>query len=212
MNIAKRLRLCWHAWSTRRKMNRVFSRREDPYGYDCVPYELERLSSMQAAVRDRRWRHALELGCAEGAFTALLAAGAERVTAVDISPVALERARRRLARASGIEWVCADIRAWEPADGARADLVVLGDVLYYLDKPGIQDEFDAVFARIAGWLEPGGRLLSAHGFAGEGELKLREGYRRRFQRLGLRLLSESVVGRAAKEGDVRCLLSALRKI
>ena len=37
---------------------------------------------------------ALDLGCGDGRLTAMLAA--ERVTAADVSPVALERARRRL--------------------------------------------------------------------------------------------------------------------
>jgi len=205
------LRLWWHRWTARRKMNRVFSRGRDPYNYRDNPYERARFAGMRDAVRSRTFKHALEVGSAEGVFTAVLAQQADRVTGLELSPVALERARASLAGRDGVRFEEADVRVWEPAGGGRFDLIVLGDVLYYMDKPLVRDEFERVFARLAGWLEPGGLALLAHGFAGADERALRQGYRERFERLGLSLESELVLGRAEKDGDVCCLLSLLRR-
>ena len=204
----KFLRLWWHAFSTRRKMNRVFSRKQDPYGYRDSPYEMARLAAMEAAVAGP-CASALEVGCAEGAFTVRLAALAREVVALDISKVALERAAARFSGNAAVHFDLADIRTWEP--GRTFSTIVLGDVLYYLDKPLVQEEFRETFPPVAGWLAPGGRLLLAHGFAGAAERPLREGYRKRFEELGLERVSETVIGEGEADGKVCCLLSVLKK-
>lgn len=186
-------------------MNRQFGRREDPFAYGSTPYEKTRLDAMESALAGRRWGRVLEAGCAEGHFTERLLRLADRVTALDISAVALARARRRAPAADLAE---ADLLAWEPRAGERYDAIVLGDVLYYLDRPGVAVEFGELFARVASWLRPGGRLLLAHGFAGDLELARRRSFRERFEAAGLRLIREySVAG--AERGGVRCLLSIL---
>ncbi len=206
MSLMKSLRVWWHGFNTRRKMDRVFSRGEDPYHYADSPYERARLDAMQASLGPCAL--ALEVGCAEGLFTERLATLAEAVVAVDISSVALERARKRCPKATFAE---ADLRRWSPQGGASFDAIVLGDVLYYLDKPLVQDEFHATFPRVAGWLKSGGTLLLAHGFAGPQERAHREGFRKRFESEGLALVSERVVGDGEPDGKVCCLLSLLRK-
>ncbi|MBI3553965.1 MAG: methyltransferase domain-containing protein [Elusimicrobia bacterium] len=206
MSLLDPLLLWWHKAKVRGKMDRVFSRGRDPYGYDGrSAYEVERLSAMQKALGGRRYARALEVGCAEGAFTEKMAASCEKLTAVDISSVALARAKERLRVQAQVEFVEADIRQWSPA--GRFDLIVLGDVLYYIDKPLVREIFEATFPKIASWLSPGGRLMLAHGFAGPQELAHRTGFRERFERLGLKLVSEAAAGPEA--GPVRCLISVL---
>lgn len=205
------LRLVWHGWQTRRKMNRVFSRGADPYKYKDSPYERQRLEGMHEALSGRTFDHALEVGSAEGAFTQRLAQISRRVTGLELSPVAMARAREALRNQEGVSFLEADVRVWAPAEGVAFDAIVLGDVLYYMDKPLVREEFEKVFSRIAGWVTAGGILLLAHGFAGDAERALRQGYRERFERLGLRLESETVIGQAEKEGDVCCLVSVLSK-
>lgn len=190
-------------------MQRVFSRGEDPYGYLSRPYERSRLVAMEEALGDRRYQRALEVGCAEGAFTERLAPRAGLVTALDISPTALERARGRLKGRSGVEFAEADLRAWSPSTDEGYDLIILGDLLYYLDKPLVRSAFEGTFKRLASWLRPGGRLILAHAFAGSQELLHRQGFRERFERQGLKLVSEKVVGPA--EAVVQCLLSVLER-
>jgi 2-polyprenyl-3-methyl-5-hydroxy-6-metoxy-1,4-benzoquinol methylase len=55
----------------------------------------------------------LELACGTGLWTERLVAHAERVTAIDSSPEAIELARERIGEAP-VEYVQADLFAWEP--------------------------------------------------------------------------------------------------
>ncbi|MDJ0357166.1 class I SAM-dependent methyltransferase [Paenarthrobacter sp. PH39-S1] len=75
---------------------------------------------------------ALDLGCGEGADAIWLAQHGWRVTAIDVSAIALERAARH-AQAAGasdrITWVCADLSSWTPPE--RYDLVSA----HYLHSP-----------------------------------------------------------------------------
>ncbi len=211
MGIFDPILLWWHRGKVRGKMDRVFSRGRDPYGYDGrSAYETQRLDAMAQAVGFHRFADALEVGCAEGAFTERLAACADRLTAVDISTVALSRAKERLKGKAGVDFVEADVREWSPPAGRRYGLIVLGDVLYYIDKPMVRDIFEKTFPRISSWLEPGGRLMLAHAFVGPKELAHRTGFRERFETQGLKLVSEAPVG--AEAGPVRCLISVLESV
>ena len=207
MTFWSKLRVSWQAHKTRRKMNRQFGRREDPFSYETTPYEAARLIAMDEALGAGPLGPVLEVGCAEGHFTDKLARRSSRVLALDISTVALARARRRV---PGIVFVEADLLAWEPGAQGLFEAVVIGDVLYYLDRPGVGAEFDALFPRIASWLKTGGRLLLAHGFSSDQELAHRRSFRTRFENAGLRLVSETIPD--ADRGGVRCLLSTLKKI
>lgn len=204
MSLLSSLRTAWQAFKTRRKMERQFGRREDPFGYGSDPYEKARLQALEAALPADPGA-VLECGCAEGHLTARLAARAGRVTSVDISSIAIERARLR---APSAHFEQGDLLTWTPGDGPY-DAVIVADVLYYLDRPGVAGEFAAFFAKAASWLRPGGRLLLAHGFAGPKEEAHRRSFRERFEAAGLRLAEERVLPQ--DRGGVRCLLSTLEK-
>ena len=75
------------------------------------------------------------------------------MTAVDFSDVAIERARK-LAERRGIdvEWLCADLTAYEPPVGAF-QLVLIA----YLQLPGA--DLRTVLARASAALAPAGELL-----------------------------------------------------
>jgi predicted TPR repeat methyltransferase len=199
--------LCWHRFKTRAKMDRVFSRGKDPYGYQNIPYERGRLKAMEKAVGGKNYSRALEIGCAEGVFTERLVGLVGALTVLDISRVALDRARQHLL-GWAVEFIEADLRDWSPPRERLYGLIVLGDVLYYLDKPLVRRAFEGIFPKISGWLEPGGRVLLAHGFATDEELAHRRGFRERFKAQGLQSLSEDIIG---EPGPVRCLLSVLEK-
>jgi SAM-dependent methyltransferase len=96
---------------------------------------------------------ALDLGAGEGRNAVWLAERGWRVTAVDFSPVALDKARG-LARARGVavDWVLADLREYRP-ERAAYDLVL---VAYLQLFPA---ERAAVLRGAAAALAPGGTLL-----------------------------------------------------
>jgi SAM-dependent methyltransferase len=100
---------------------------------------------------------ALEVGCGEGADALWLAARGWRVTAVDVSAVALERAAARAAEqgdgvAARIAWERADARTWSPRADAY-DLVTA----HFLHPP--PEERPRVVRRLAAAVAPGGLLL-----------------------------------------------------
>lgn len=93
----------------------------------------------------------LEIGCGTGTFTGLMLAAGHKVTAVDINPSYVERARSRLSGASGATIVQGDATrmSWTTA----FDTVVLLDVLEH-----IEDDV-GFLRRLGACLRPGGRLL-----------------------------------------------------
>ncbi|MEI4271022.1 class I SAM-dependent methyltransferase [Klenkia sp. LSe6-5] len=112
---------------------------------------------------------ALDVGCGEGGDALWLAARGWQVTATDVSPVGLERARQA-AEAAGvahaITWEHADGRSdWTPAPAAY-DLVTVSFVQFP------RHELVAFHRKLAAAVAPGGTLLiTAHhadSHAGEG--------------------------------------------
>lgn len=97
---------------------------------------------------------ALDVGCGEGADALWLAARGWRVTAIDISEIALERAA---ARASGIDTV-----AWTRADLAHTAMPAgafdLVSAQYY---PFTREAGTAALRRLLASVAPGGTLLVA---------------------------------------------------
>ncbi len=198
------------AYLARRKMDRFYGRGADPYGFRGSRYDQERFAAMEAALGERRYRNAAELGAGEGDFTERLAPRVERLVCLEVSEVAVARAKPRLAGSSHVEWVCQDARAWAPPR-PELDLAVVAEVLYYLDKPLCRGEFERLFPRVASWLVPGGRLLLVHGYVTDAQRDSRRGYRERFEAAGLRLVSERVVAGDPREQPVSTLLSLLEK-
>lgn len=96
---------------------------------------------------------ALDLGCGEGRNAIWLAEQGWRVTALDVSTVALARART-IARKRGVDvtWIEADL---------HEELLPLGDfdlvLLVYMHPPGAQRQ--AMVRNAASLLAPGGTLL-----------------------------------------------------
>jgi SAM-dependent methyltransferase len=100
---------------------------------------------------------ALDAGCGEGADAIWLARQGWRVTAVDHSNVALERAAANAAAAGDqiaerIDWQQADLTGWDPGP-ERFDLVSC----QYLHLPPGQRE--PLFQRLAASVRPDGSLL-----------------------------------------------------
>ena len=131
-------------------------RGEDPWGHLASDYERERFDWTIAALAGRRFEHALEVGCSLGAFTERLAPHCEHLLAVDISEVAVERARERLA---GSPHVRVERRTL-PGDMPEGpfDLIVCADVLYYWTA----DELRGALRSFEAALAPGGVLVAAH--------------------------------------------------
>lgn len=127
-------------------------------GHDPSPS----LATLTSEIRPGR---ALDAGCGTGGDALWLAAHGWHVTALDVSPTALEQGRES-ARVAGpafaerIEWVQADLTLWQP--GRRAfDLVTS----HFVHVPGPPE---ALVRRLAAWVAPGGTLLVVGHAGGNG--------------------------------------------
>jgi SAM-dependent methyltransferase len=139
-----------------------FSRARDPWRFETDPVAgrdrfNRELAMLEAARGTKLFTRALEVGCAEGAFTELLASRCAELLAVDISPLALERARGRRAWSSAVRFAEWDLRT-DPLPGAF-DLVVVEGVLDCFCQPWA---FRAARDKLVGALVPGGHLLAGN--------------------------------------------------
>ena len=97
----------------------------------------------------------LELGAGTGRATAFFARTAGRVVAVELAPEMIAVARRRLAGASNVAFILADMR--------EIELRVRFDLVAAVDDPFVHltadEDRDKAFATAARHLAPGGRFL-----------------------------------------------------
>lgn len=110
-----------------------------------------RAEAIAGGARLQPGRRALELGCGTGLFTAEFARTGAAVTAIEISPDLLEKARRQPG-AEAVTWVLGRFES-TPMDGAF-DAVIGSSVLHHL-------EVAPSLARIRELLAPGGTLCFA---------------------------------------------------
>lgn len=112
-------------------------------------------TQLVAQVTDLAPGDALDVGSGEGADAIWLASRGWRVTAVDVSAVALDRAAQ-VAVAAGLQslisWEQRDMLSWDPGQ-ARFDLV--SAQFMHLPRPAQ----DSMHTRLAAAVRPGGTLL-----------------------------------------------------
>ncbi|MGY2804034.1 2-polyprenyl-3-methyl-5-hydroxy-6-metoxy-1,4-benzoquinol methylase [Bradyrhizobium sp. USDA 4506] len=128
---------------------------DDPWRLDSNSFEQGRYAQMLRLSRcNGDIAHALEVGCAAGAFTEMLAPHCQRVTVVDVMPQAIERARQRTKRWTHITWITCDIQQFSTAE--QFDLIVVAEVLYYLKDVA---QMHAAIRNLVSMLAPKGALV-----------------------------------------------------
>lgn len=134
----------------------VYAGAVDPWGFTDRWYEERKRGITLAALPQRRFASAYEPGCSLGVLTLGLADRCEALLAADVSPVALAAARERLAGRSHVTLAQHVLpRDWPVG---TFDLVVLSELLYYLDDTDLQE----VATRAVDAVAAGGTLLSVH--------------------------------------------------
>jgi SAM-dependent methyltransferase len=128
----------------------------DPWGFATSAYERERYAiTLESLTRDR-YVNAFEPACSIGELTALLAPRCDRLLATDVSPTAVEKARRRCAEFDNVRVECRDLRS--AALDTPLDLIVLSEVAYYFEV----GQLEVISHRLAAALGTGGTLLAVH--------------------------------------------------
>lgn len=139
----------------------LFRGEEDPWSYGSrrelgADRFAEALAMLEAAQPGlHHFGSVLEIGCAEGRFTEQLAPRCNRLLAVDISNIALDRARARCSDQPAVEF-----RSWDvlrdPLLTDRFDLVVVMAVLDNFVRPA---HLKQLRQRMIDLVRPGGHLL-----------------------------------------------------
>lgn len=132
------------------RFDRLYADDPDPWGFETSPYEAQKYRATLDALPRRRYRLGVEAGCSIGVLTRMLSFRCDRLIGVDVSEVALKRARERCADRPHVGFLRAELPLGWPE--AQADLVVLSEVLYFLDEAGI----DTLAGSIAAALAPDG--------------------------------------------------------
>ena len=127
----------------------------DPWHYETGADRTRLLlaASMLRSAKQDKFQNVLEIGCAEGVFTEMLAPSCESLVAVDFAPTALLRASQRLSHAN-VRFERFDLRR-DPIHGSF-DLITVTDVLSYIFRPL---ELKKIRQKLVNGLEPGGYLL-----------------------------------------------------
>lgn len=140
----------------RHHFERLFAQKRDPWAYEAA-YERTKYEQTLSLVPASCPERALELGCAEGHFTARLAPMVGHLTAADISQIALDRTCERMAGRENLDFLQFDLA--HDAIPGRYDLITCSELLYYLAD---RDALEALVARLAEALSPGGCIVHAH--------------------------------------------------
>ncbi len=127
----------------------------DPWAHAERWYEHRKYDLTAAALPRERYARALEPACGVGLLTRRLASRAARVEASDRFPESVAATSARCADVDNVTVLRRDVR--EQPSGT-ADLVVLGEVLYYFDEPTVRRI--AELWRTA--CETGGHIVAVH--------------------------------------------------
>jgi len=135
---------------------RQFSAREDPWQYGAWRERKRHADALLLLERAgvSSISRALEVGCAEGAFTARLAPRCASLLALDFSATALRRAARRCAGLTHVSFLQWDLRNGLP--GGEFPLIVVMDVVDSTFGPLALRRLRKV---LASSVSPGGFLL-----------------------------------------------------
>jgi SAM-dependent methyltransferase len=130
----------------------LYAEDPDPWKFETSAYEQAKYDATIEALEGRTFAGGLEIGCSIGVLTERLAAVTDHLLAIDVADQALERAKAR-----GLPNVTFERREVpEDYPGGVFDLVVVSEVLYYLDEAA----FDATCVAIERSLR--GVLLAVH--------------------------------------------------
>lgn len=128
----------------------------DPFGFDRNPEEQLKFHRTLEVCGEGPLGRVLELGCAVGSFTEVLAPRASDVLALDVSQAAVDQVASRLQDHANVRAKAMAIPEEFPEE--TFDLVVASDVLYYLSV----EELKRCLERIEGLLPKGGAFVAVH--------------------------------------------------
>lgn len=126
----------------------------DPWQFRTSAYERDKFKATIDAFARSHYQSALEVGCAIGVLSALIAARCDRLVAVDGSSTAIDEAS--LQQLPNVRF----LKAFLPDEFPHGmfDLIVLSEVLYYFSEL----DLNALAERCLASLQPTAELILCH--------------------------------------------------
>lgn len=136
------------------RFDALYRRDPDPWSFRTSGYERAKYAATLGLLPRARYAFGIEAGCSIGELTRQLADRCDHVVGVDVSAVAIRTAIANHGRCGNITFAVAELPGDWPDD--VADLIVLSEMLYFLDAA----EIEALAERVAkGWADGGDCVL-----------------------------------------------------
>ena len=129
----------------------------DHWAVTTSAYERGKRAATLAALPRQVYPRGLEAGCSIGVLTAELAPRCGDLLALDVSPVAVARARERVADQPHVRVEAAELPSGWP--GGTFDLIVFSELLYFLSAEEVADLSRRAAASLASPGPPAGHCL-----------------------------------------------------
>lgn len=134
----------------------IYHKDADPWDYTCGHYEKRKYRTTLKCLPKERFHNALEIGCAIGVLTSMLAKRCDKLLAIDYSEEGLREARERCNKLPRVRFERMQIPREFPAD--KYDLILFSEVGYYLNMKDLR----VAQRRMFELLMPGGYLMMVH--------------------------------------------------
>ena len=134
----------------------LYQQNDDPWNYENLWYEERKRNICLSLLLKPLYTSVLEIGCSNGVFSRQLALRCKQLTCVDANEKAVDLARLKLADMTHVEVLQLKIPQHFPAESY--DLIVLGEVLYYLNY----EELMLLIDELQQYLSEDGTILCCH--------------------------------------------------
>lgn len=172
----------------------MYATEDDPWGFASRWYESRKYALSIAALSAPRYGRVFEAGSSIGVLSEQLAQRCDELVCVDLSERAVTQAKHRLASFGPRVSVSTGNFVTDWPTGVF-DLIVLSEVLYYLDS----DTLDDLIERLPGSLTPDGEVLAVHW------RRPVSGYPQHGEAVHARLADSALITRATYRDDDFCL-------
>ena len=135
----------------------LYAKDPDPWRFASSAYERDKYAATLDALQRPHYARAFEVGCSIGVLTAALAPRCGKLLAVDAAEAPLAEARRRCSDLPHVAFERMRLPEEWP-EGGPFDLILLSEVVYYLDPADV----GRLAGRVGASLAPGGEVLLVH--------------------------------------------------
>ena len=134
----------------------MYAKDPDPWRFAQSAYERDKYEATLWALPRARYSNALEVGCSIGVLTRQLAPRCDALLSLDVAQAALDQARARCADQTQVRFEHRRVPGEWPE--GRFDLILLSEVVYYLDR----DDVRGLAGKVAGAAAPGADVVLVH--------------------------------------------------